>query len=391
MAQRFLIYAINGNGLGHVARSLAIATRLRERMPDAGFLFLTSCEDPAPIWRAGFLSVKMPSTDARSIADLDRDEFLRIVTIGTAAVFAEYRPTVLIADTVPQGNVQELRPQLARPMRKILLLRACPFLNAWKGYLDHVAMYDHLIIPYEREDEVEYPGDLAARGAWVGRITICSPEALLSRADARARLGLPAEGRAVLVSFGGGGSEEVKERLKLALEVAARHPEILFAVLRPPLGRFPLPALACGNVHLISHFPIMECFHAFDVALCTSGTNMVGELIQAGLPMVWMPLSKVSVDQFPNAVRCVRRGIGLLPRLEPEPVAGAIGALLDPARREAMRRRMAIVRRPNGADVAVDLIARWCAGPLPTASGRHRQDAAAVRPVPDAAGGRTPS
>ncbi len=366
MGQRFLIYAINGNGFGHVVRTLAIATRLRQRMADAAFLFLTSCEDPGPIWREGFVSVKVPSIQARLAAWLEREEFLRIVRATTDGVFRSFRPTVLVTDTVPQGNVQELTPHLAKPFRKILLLRPSPFLNTWKKYLGLVARYDHLLVPYDREDGVSYPGDLGERAEWIGRIMLRSHDSIRPRAEARERLGLPADGPIVLISFGGGGNEQVEQRMAIVLKAVTSHPDVLFALLRPPLGRYPLPPLASDNVRWISYFPIIECLHAFDAAVCTSGTNTAAELAYAGLPMVWMPLDQVSIDQGPNASLYTRRGIGLLPRpLDAEHIAAAIRAVLDPPRAEAMRKRMAALRRPNGADVAADLIVRWCAEPPP--------------------------
>lgn len=382
MGQRFLIYAINGNGFGHVVRTLSIATRLRRRMPDATFLFLTSCEDPGPIWREGFASVKVPSIQAKTLAGFEREEFLGIVRKSTDSVFRNFRPTALIADTVPQGNVQELTAHLAMPIRKILLLRPSPFLNSWSKFVGIVGRYDHVLIPYDREDGVTYPGDLAERGQWIGRIMLRSLNSMLNRDAARGRLGLPAQGRTVLISFGGGGNEQIQQRMPIVLQAAAAHPEILFALLRPPLGRYRLPALETDNVRWISYFPIMECLRAFDAAVCTSGTNTAAELAYAGLPMVWMPLDRVSIDQGPNAALYARRGIGLLPRkLDAAHLTAGIRAVLDPQRAAAMRKRMAALRRPNGADVAVKLIAGWCAEPTSAVSPARSDDTEATPPA----------
>lgn len=380
MAQSFLIYAMDGNGLRHIVRTLAVATRLRKRMPGSRFLFLTSCEDPAPIWREGFVSVNMPSAQIWSMARLEREEFLRIVKGTTRTVFRCFQPSVLITDTVPQGKIQDLTRHLERPIRKILLLRPPPVLKAWKGYLDVVRRYDHLLIPHEREEGVTYPGDLAERGEWIGRIMLRSHDSILPRAEARQRLGLPQTGRVVLLSFGSGGNPQIEQRLGIVLKAAAAHPDVLFALLRPPMGRYRPPPIESDNVQLFSYFPIMECFAAFDAAVCTSRTNGADEFVHAGLPMVWVPVDQVSHDQVPNAVRYARQGIGLLPRpLSAESLAAAIRAVLDEQRAKAMRQRMAALRRPNGADLAAERIAAWCAEPGP-ATDASRPEAAKVAP-----------
>ena len=54
-AQRFLIYAPNGFGLGHIVRQLALARQIRKRDPRAELLFLTDCEASHLIWREGFI------------------------------------------------------------------------------------------------------------------------------------------------------------------------------------------------------------------------------------------------------------------------------------------------------------------------------------------------
>ena len=58
---KFLLSAINGVGLGHVARLLAVARELRRRVTEAEFHFLTSSEASSVIWQEGFASVKIPS------------------------------------------------------------------------------------------------------------------------------------------------------------------------------------------------------------------------------------------------------------------------------------------------------------------------------------------
>ena len=45
---RFLFCCVNGTGLGHITRTLAVARQVRKLAPDAEILVLTSSESPGP-------------------------------------------------------------------------------------------------------------------------------------------------------------------------------------------------------------------------------------------------------------------------------------------------------------------------------------------------------
>lgn len=362
MSERFLVYVVNGNGLGHVVRTLAVTTRLRARMPDARFLFLTSCEDPAPLWREGFASLKVPSVHAIDLKVLSRGSMQKLERRLTDLTFAAFRPTVLISDTFPRGCFGELIPYVDDDsIRKVILLRPCPTMLQWPGYRQYLGRYEKIIVPFEPGAAVAFPDGLGERATWVGPMLLRSADELLAREAARRMLGLPAQGRIVLVAFGGGGHRQVRDRIETVFAAASAFPDVLFAVLRPPLGRYTIPAAPAGNVRVISYFPILECLHAFDAAISSSGMNGSAELLHAGLPMVWLPIGQASKDQIPNTKRYLDRGIGIAPAGDgADALRTAIAAILDPARAAGMRAAMEAARRPNGADLAADLIAEWC-------------------------------
>lgn len=361
MSERFLIYVVNGNGLGHVVRTIAVASRLRERMPDARFLFLTSCEDPAPLWREGFASLKVPSLHTAQMKVFHSRGLMKLGRELTDLTFATFRPTVLISDTFPRGSYGELIPYVESDIRKVILLRPCPMMLQWERYRHYLELFEKIIVPFEPGADVEFPGDLGARATWVGPILLRSADALMPREAARRTLGLPAQGRIVLVAFGGGGNRQVRDQIELVFQAAAAFPDVIFAVLKPPLGRYAMPAAPAGNARVISYFPILECLDAFDAAISSCGMNSSAELIYAGVPMVWLPIGRASQDQIPNTKRYLDRGIGITPQGPgTEPLRAVIARILDPAAAAAMRQVLRAARQPNGADLAAKLIDDWC-------------------------------
>jgi UDP-N-acetylglucosamine:LPS N-acetylglucosamine transferase len=116
---------------------------------------------------------------------------------------------------------------------------------------------------------------------------------------------------------------------------------------------------------VFSYFPLVECMRAFDGALSSCGTNGSAELVQARVPMVWLPLGRDTQDQMGNAQRYLQQGIGLTPmHLTAEAFAVAAARILEPARAEAMRERMRTSEVPNGADLAAGLIRDWSRIPI---------------------------
>ncbi len=123
---KFLLSAINGVGLGHVARLLAVARELRRRVPEAEFLFLTSSEASSVIWQEGFASVKIPSWVSTREKLIDVDDWKHLNMSLAATVVSSFRPDVLIADSFPSGESGELMPALSIIDKKILVLDYLP-------------------------------------------------------------------------------------------------------------------------------------------------------------------------------------------------------------------------------------------------------------------------
>ena len=105
---RFLFYAVNGLGLGHVTRLLAIARKVRDLVPDAEIVFLTSSEAEDVIFREGFAAFKVPSKTIRPEARLRSSTYARMLQTVTLNLLASFHPHVLVVDTFPAGPIQEL-------------------------------------------------------------------------------------------------------------------------------------------------------------------------------------------------------------------------------------------------------------------------------------------
>jgi UDP-N-acetylglucosamine--N-acetylmuramyl-(pentapeptide) pyrophosphoryl-undecaprenol N-acetylglucosamine transferase len=178
-----------------------------------------------------------------------------------------------------------------------------------------------------------------------------------SRAEARAELGLPAEGPVLLVAGARAGARALNE---FAVETfGAAGPAVLhvsgerdYESLRPRVSR--------PDYVLV---PVLEglgaAYGAADLALMRSGST-VWELAAAGLPAVLVPYPFATGDHQAKNARYFQTAGGaiLVPETELGRVPEIVRSLLDdPRRLEQMSQAMLRIAKPNAAEeIAEELI-----------------------------------
>jgi predicted glycosyltransferase len=231
------------------------------------------------------------------LADGERRALVHGALAGVVEGFA---PDVLVADTFPQGPHGELAG-IGRHAKRVLVRRAVPDERA-----DLLATgagdYDLAIVA---GDPGPLPVQLPVRTASVPPITLDAPA--LARSEARAVLGLPADGRAIIVAAGGGGDlEAVARAQRLAERIAEHAPDTRVVLARGPLSRAPAAALA--RVGEVACVPLAPVLRAFDGAVVPAGYNTAHELAGAGVPAVLFAQPRPFDDQAARAARFAAAG-----------------------------------------------------------------------------------
>lgn len=351
---RLLLYAVNGLGLGHVTRLLAIARAVRRSCPGAQILFVTASEADDVIYKEGFAALKVPSKTIAGTARLRPQTHAKLVQTVTWNAVAAFNPAILVVDTFPAGGLHELLPLLRWEMRRVFVYRVQQAEKALDPFFQNtLALYDLALIPHPEGSEA-MPLPPQTPGLWTGDIVIRRRDEALPRAEARARLGLPAEGRTLYVTFGGGGDDELHQALGIAFEALADSDWTL-AVASAPLDRRSRPALP-DNAQWINYYPMAECFGAFDGALSAAGYNSVTELLHHGIPSVLIPFARGVDDQFARVGKAVEAGAALTCPLEPAAIRQAIGQLADPERARMLQTQSQALTPADGADRAAEAI-----------------------------------
>jgi len=250
--------------------------------------------------------------------------------------------------------------EAAREAGTKVLYYIAPQLWAWRpgrarrfaSAVDRLAV----VLPFEQP----FFGRLGLRSEYVGH-PLVDRGAWLTRAEARARLGVPPESR-VLGIFPGSRAQEIRRHWAPFRDAAqrllaeGRCDRVLVAAT--PDGEYPDP----GPLEIVRGDPI-PVFAAADAALAKSGTTTL-EAALADVPMVvaykvhpltWLMFQRVRTVEWVSLVNLVaeREVVPelLQDRAEAGPLADALGPLLDPSdpRTIAQREGLALVRARLGA------------------------------------------
>src|SRR5688500_5445848 len=173
---RVVSYAVNGSGVGHLTRLIAINRWVRRYATHAGvhpeLFFLSSSEADGLLFAERFASFKLPSKTVVGEAGIDKATYLALAKQWVWHSLGLLRPDLLVVDTFPRGSFGELLSALDLCRRRAFVYR--PTKEAFAGKADFQAMlplYDAILVP-DRDDAetVQVPAEAARRVRYAGPV-----------------------------------------------------------------------------------------------------------------------------------------------------------------------------------------------------------------------------
>jgi len=215
---RIVLYAVNGSGLGHLTRLVAVARWIRRYALHAGaraeIYFLTSSEAEGLLFHERFASFKLPSKTVVTDAGIDKLTYLGLAKQWVWHSIGLLRPDLFVVDTFPRGAFGELLSALDLCRKKAFIYR--PVNDEFAQRADFQAMlplYDLLLVPEdEGAGKAVLPEGARGKTRHTGPIMARERVELLPRAAARERLGIGADQLAVWISAGGGAMRGPRSR-----------------------------------------------------------------------------------------------------------------------------------------------------------------------------------
>lgn len=345
-----LLVSSNGAGMGHLTRLLAIGRRLDDDVPRT-FFSLSSAVPAMAAAGAGWEYCPSAGALGGSGAawnDMFAERF-RLV-LGT------YRPSVVVFDgTWPYSGLVRVRREV--PATRFVWSRRAMWKPSVTG--DHLGLaraFDLVVEPGEYAGAVDVGATTRATDAVrVAPVTLVDPEDLLPREVARRELGLPEQGRALLLTLGAGNINDISSDVGAVVgAVRDRHPGWTVWLTRPPISETGPPP---EGVSTLQVYPLARYLRAFDGAVAAAGYNAFHELLAAGVPTVWVPnLGTTTDDQLARARFAQDAGVGWCVPDVPAGIDDALAGLVDDDRRATMAAEAVRTYPGNGAGPAAALV-----------------------------------
>ena len=349
--RRVMFITINGVGMGHLTRMLAIAKRCPEPIEP---VFVTMSQALKVLREQGYLAEFIPS---RQYLGCDINQWNAFLRDELNEMLSFYDPAIVVFDgNVPyQGLIDAIKtnedPWFVWSRR-----------GMWRS--DNAD-----IVGRERYfDIVLEPGDLAAaddhgittrhrdRSHQVKPIRLLDEPDMLSRSDARKELGLDLEKPAVLIQLGAGNNFDYRSIHRTALAHIDERYDADVAVGEWLISDQPsdLP----DNIVRMPGYPFARFFKAFDFAISAVGYNSFHELLFAGIPTIFVPNEAMQQDnQLARALYADRQGLAICVRSkEVYRLTATIDRLFLPEERERLKSRLSDLNGSNGAAEVAELI-----------------------------------
>ncbi|MGI0117678.1 hypothetical protein [Zooshikella sp. RANM57] len=277
---KVVFYAINGTGLGHLARQLNIARALRSLLDDYGVIhqieFLTTSD--ASQVANDFLTIKLPSKTRFKRQGLSVKRYNSRAKMLVSTYLSQLNPDWLIVDTAPQGAFNEIGfiKEYCKYLALIDRHKDEAIANS-RTILKHKKLYSLIIAP-EHQSE-----DPTVR--CVGKIHGFNPHKALKKHEVRAYFRLQPEQQLVYISAGGGGDETADKSIDNLIKTLLSRPNLKLLVGYGPLYQ--------GHIHY--HERVIPCqesqisrfFYGIDFALSAAGYNSFEELLAAEVPTLF--------------------------------------------------------------------------------------------------------
>jgi UDP-N-acetylglucosamine--N-acetylmuramyl-(pentapeptide) pyrophosphoryl-undecaprenol N-acetylglucosamine transferase len=361
-------YAVNGSGLGHLTRMLAILRWIKRLAPLAGvtpeIYLLTSSEACAMALEEGIAAFKIPSKTVIKNTDIPKENYLRLAKQWIWHSIGLIRPDILLVDTFPAGTFGELFQALDGPKAKVLIYRAVKEAFAKQEAISALLpLYDRILLPEEAgQPPREILPEISAKTKRVGPITLRSYEEMRPRADARKRLGIEGDELAIFLSAGGGGDPNAEKVLLSVIETLRSLSNIFLIVGGGPLYKGEI--IRGKNITWLSGFFASEDFLGLDLGISAAGYNSFHELLHAGVPTIFYSQEKIADEQFRRVEAASQAGAAFsLPvseqgTFEKETLLGLIEKLREEDTRKQMSEKArALVPKSAAREAAAQVLA----------------------------------
>ena len=288
----------NGIGMGHLTRSSAIASELKEFSNPIIVSMAAGVVEVPKI--AGVRFEYIPGRDRNWMGRFQWDSYLRDRLV---ALIDETDAKIVSFDgVVPYPGIIAIKSK--RPEVKLVWVRRGFWQKTPQKYLLALQsrMMDLIITPGDFGQSYDNgPTSKRKDSVLVKPISIFDSKSTLSRELARAELGLDKNRPACLVQLGIG-EADLNSKLTAALSGLIGWKDLQVVLTKEPIDSNGKNLAPLGlDIKIIRYFPLAKALNAFDAAICAAGYNSVHEELAARIPTLFVPNVRGTDNQSDRA------------------------------------------------------------------------------------------
>ena len=362
----FLFFCVNGAGLGHLTRSLAIARRIRRIEPNKPVYFLSSSQALDVISREGMIAYHIPPRNQFG-EGMRAHEWNTLLSQQIELIVNTHHPSVLIYDGVfpYRGLLDAIHAHSFAHTAMVLRLRHKHGRLREKAEL--LGSFDQLVFPGEAgitaENQDLLPTeftDLNCR--LVEPIIHLDHDDLLARDEVRRQWDVSPDKKLIYVQLGAGNINNIAPWIERILAVLARRDDVEVVLAESPITDCIRPQRE--GVHVLRQYPNSRYFNGFDLAITATGYNTFHELMYFGVPSVLIPNRETKTDDQVARALGAHRALAAMAVLRPEFLSEAINLALTEEVAATMRAKATVLVPHNGATSVADYLVKVaCAEP----------------------------
>jgi len=292
-----VMFPTNGVGFGHFTRMLALAKRMKERDSSLEIIFFTTMPTLHLLKPYGIPSHHI--SGPKYFKGVDSNEWNALLEEELTLCIETHKPSMFIFDgAFPYRGM--LRAIQGRNALKKIWMRRGMFRKGAKIPVDSIQHFDTIIRPGDAIDEPAEEVDHGLEVLTSSPIVLLDKSELLSREQARYRLGTPLDCRAVYVQLGAGQINDISSEIRMTVDGLLKHENLHVVLGESMIGE--RIDIEMPNLHIIRDYPNSQYFNGFDAVIQAGGYNSFHETRAFGLPALFYPNMETGMDD--QLARC---------------------------------------------------------------------------------------
>ena len=293
-----VLFPTNGVGFGHFTRMYAVAKAITKHDPDTEVIFFT----PMPTLHIPY-SDDFPTyhiAGRYKFQNMSSSQWNGLIEEQLLMIFETHKPKLFIFDgAYPyRGMLNAIQRE---PSMKKTWMRRGMFKKGSKVPVDSIQFFDTVIHPGDAIAPEEQGVDHSVEVKQVPPIILMKNEEMLSKEEARSRLGVPQLAEVWYVQLGAGQINDIDSEIRLTIDALLEHNSDLFIVIGESLlGK--RVSFSNERVRILRDYPNAIYFNGFDYSIQAGGYNSFHEMRISRIPTIFYPNMNTGMDD--QLARC---------------------------------------------------------------------------------------